>query len=176
MRFGPGSPGATFRSPLQFYLRSGMSSDEFGRIANDITVSSGAYIVGRVNVSTASPAVLTCLPGLTADLAQQLVSYRQSNPDRATNSIAWVVDALGQNNSTALQALAAGDYITVQSYQFSADVAALGPYGRGYRRVRLVFDTSNGTPQVIYRQDLSHLGWALGRQVRETWCLAKAKR
>ncbi len=166
----------TFRSPLQFYLRSGMSSDEFGLIANDITVTSGAYIRGRVNVNTASPVVLACLPGLTDDLAQQLVSYRLANPDRITNSIAWVADALGQNNSTTLQTLAAGDYITVRSYQFSADVAALGPYGRGYKRVRFVFDTSNGTPQIIYRQDLSHLGWALGRQARDTWFLANTKR
>ena len=60
--------------------------------------------------------------------------------------------------------------------QISADIAALGPNGRGYRRIRFVFDTSEGSPKIIYRQDLTHLGWALGKEVRNTWLLAKATR
>ncbi len=163
------------RSPLEFYTRSQMKPEEFGQIANDITVSSGAYLEGRVNVNTASATVLACLLDGDVATAQQLVSYRQMNTDKLT-SIAWVVEALGQNNTGALQSLAAGDYITTQSYQFTADVAALGPHGRGYRRTRFVIDTCEGTPKILYRQDLSHLGWALGRDVRSTWLLAKEMR
>jgi type II secretory pathway component PulK len=166
---------ATYPSLLRFYTQSGMTLDEFGQIATDLTVASGAYIEGRVNVNTASAAVLGCLPGMSADLAQQLVAYRHANPDRLS-SIAWVVEALGQNNSAALQALGSGDFLTTQSYQFTADVAAVGPHGRGYRRVRFVFDTSDGLPKIIYRQDFSHLGWALGREVRQTWLSAKETR
>ena len=168
-------PVATFRSPLQFYQLSRMTSDEFAAIANQITVTNGSYILGRVNVNTASAAVLASLPGLDSnpDLAQTLVDYRQTNPDKLT-SIAWVVDALGQNNSSVLTALMAADCITAQSYQFTADVAALGPNGRGYRRMRFVFDTCDGAPKIIYRQDLTQLGWALGKEVRDKWVLAKA--
>ena len=111
--------------------------------------------------------MLACLLGGDTAVAQQLVNYRQSNPNNLT-SIAWVVEALGQSYPDALAALAAGDYITTQSYQFTADVAALGPYGRGYRRVKFVFDTSDGTPRIVYRQDLTHLGWALGKEVRQS--------
>ena len=160
----------TFRSPLEFYVKSGMTVDEFGSIANKITVTNGAYIEGRVNVNTASPAVLACLPGIsdTPDLAQTLVNYRETNPDKLT-SVAWVADALGQNNASALSALQTNDCITTLSYQFSADIAALGPHGRGYRRTLFVFDTCDGTPKIIYRQDRTHLGWALGKEVRQTW-------
>jgi len=80
--------------------------------------------------------------------------------------VAWVVDAIGQNSGDVLTALQAADCMTTMSYQFTADVAALGPHGRGYRRVRFVFDTSEGTPKIIYRQDLTHLGWALGADLR----------
>jgi DNA uptake protein ComE-like DNA-binding protein len=165
----------TFRSPLEFYLKSGMTVDEFGSIGNKLTVTNGAYIEGRVNVNTASAAVLECLPGIsdTPDLAQTLVSYRQTNPDKLT-SVAWVADALGQNNSSAIGALATNDCITTLSYQFSADVAALGPHGRGFRRTLFVFDTCDGTPKIIYRQDRTHLGWALGKEVRQIW-LANAQ-
>jgi type II secretory pathway component PulK len=178
---GPGRPPATtgpsitLRSPLAFLLQSTMTAEEFAAIADYITVSSAEYVSGRVNINTASPYVLACLPGLNLDLAIAIADYRRQNPDKLA-SIAWIVDALGSNNAAALQALAQRDCITARSYQYSADIAALGPYGRGYRRVRLVFDTSSGKPEIVYRQDLSHLGWALGRYVRDTWLLAKNTR
>jgi type II secretory pathway component PulK len=184
----PGTPGAPggggvvtvvtavpFKSPLAFYRKSGMTSTEFALIGTNLTVASGNYILGRVNINTASAAVLACLVGGDTGVAQQLVNYRQSNPNNLT-SIAWIVDALGQSYPDALAALASGDYITTQSYQFTADIAALGPYGRGYRRVKFVFDTSDGTPRIVYRQDLTHLGWALGKEVRQNLLLAKETR
>jgi type II secretory pathway component PulK len=162
---------ATFSSPLQFYIRSGMTADEFAPIADHITVATGNYISGRININTAPAAVLGCLPGMSSDSVQQIITYRQQNPDQLT-SITWLVAALGQN-SAALRTLAAGDYITTHSYQFTADIAALGPFGRGYRRVKFVFDTSSGNPQIVYRQDLTHLGWALGRYVRHDYLAAR---
>jgi type II secretory pathway component PulK len=162
----------TFTSPLQFFVRSGMTSSEFGQIFTNITVSTNRYIVGRVNVNTASATVLGCLLNGDLTAGQLLVNYRASNPTALT-SIAWVITALGQSYASDLEALEAGDYITTQSYQFTADVAALGPHGRGYRRAKFIFDTSSGTPQIIYRQDLTHLGWALGTDVRHDWLVAK---
>lgn len=173
---GPGGGGGqqpvpVFGSLLQFYLAgfqtAAMTADEFAQIYNDITTTNAAFTIGRVNINTAPAVVLACLPGMDLGTAQQLVNYRQSNPASLT-SIAWIVDALG-SSSAALQSLAQGDYITTHSYQFTADIAAVGPFGRGYRRVRFVFDISEGTPKIIYRQDLSRLGWALGRQTRDTW-------
>ena len=158
-----------------------MTSDEFAAIAGDITVTN-APVDGRLNINTASePALAALLAGIGVDpnsvqsLAQQIVDYRESNIGGANmGSVAWLVDALGPT-STAVTALALGDYITTQSYQFTADIAALGPYGRGYRRVKFVFDISQGTPVIIYRQDLSRLGWALGKKVRDTWVTKTAQ-
>jgi type II secretory pathway component PulK len=151
-----------------------MTSTEFASIATNLTTVAATrpYIEGRVNVNTAPTAVLACLLNGDNSAAQQLVSYRQTNPN-SLGSIAWVIDALGQNFPTDLQALESWDCITTQSYQFSADIAAVGPHGRGYRRVRFVFDTSNGTPQIVYRKDLTNLGWALGKEARQKWMLAK---
>jgi hypothetical protein len=160
---------------LQFFDKSGMTMDEFALIATNLTTISGTYIDGRVNVNTASAAVLTCLLAGDTAGAQQLVAYRQSNPNNLT-SVAWVKDALGQSYGTDLTALEAADCITTLSYQYTADIAATGPYGRGYRRVKFVFDTSSGTPKIVYRQDLTHLGWALGKEVRQNLLLAKGTR
>jgi type II secretory pathway component PulK len=154
--------------------RAGMSDSDFANIYTNCTTTNATYIRGRVNVNTASEDVLTALfEGLnngdeeTADsAAQTLVNYRQQNTNNL-NSIAWVYDALGTGNST-LATLERGDYLTTRSYQFTADIAAVGAFGRGYRRVKFIFDVSNGTPIVIYRQDLTRLGWALGEKTRQS--------
>jgi DNA uptake protein ComE-like DNA-binding protein len=159
-------PNGTFRSPLEFYVRShqrqnGMTADEFAQIADSLTVTNGTYVEGLVNVNTASEAVLACLPGVGTDRAASLVNYRQSNSANQLRSVAWIAEVLDANNAIQL-----GPYITARSYQYTADVAAVGRLGRGYRRTRFVFDTADGTPRLVYRQDLSHLGWALGRRAR----------
>ncbi len=153
----------------------GMSSDDFAKIYPTVTTSTASYIRGRVNINTASETVLTALfMGLgidesTADsAAQTLVTYRQQNPDNL-NSVAWMIDALGASSPVVMTTASSGDYVTARSYQFTADIAAVGPYGRGYRRVKFIFDTSDGTPKIIYREDLSQLGWALGDKARQTW-------
>jgi len=79
---------------------------------------------------------------------------------------------MGENNDA--NAIQAGPYITTRSYQYTADIAAVGPHQRGYQRTRYVLDTSEGAPIVVRRQDLTHLGWALGKDTR-TDLLALAK-
>lgn len=144
-----------FATPLSLYVRCqaspiNMTSDEFAQIFPCITARSDTnYIQGRININTASAEVLACLPGIsdTPDLAQTLVDYRSANGDKL-GSPAWLVDALGSSDATTLQTLASVDCVTTQSYQFTADIAAVGHHGRGYRRTRFVFDTCDGTPRI----------------------------
>ena len=147
--------GTAATNLLQFYIRSGMTVDEFAQVEGLFSVSDTPK-EGLVNVNTASQTVLSCIPGIGTDKAPSLVAYRQGASDKL-KTVAWVLDVLDQ--ASALQA---APYITTHSYQFTADIAAVGSYGRGYQRVKFVFDTSSGTPQVVYRQDLTRLGWALG--------------
>ena len=150
------------QSVLEFYSRSRLSAEDFAKIETDITAAAGAVMEGRVNVNTASAAVLTCIPGIGEDKAAELVSYRLSNTG-AADTVAWVTKVL-----SADEIRQAGPLLTGQSYQFIADIAAIGKFGRGYRRTKFVFDTTEGTPKIVYRQNLSGLGWALGKETRQT--------
>ncbi len=155
----------------------GMSSDDFAKIADNIPTANSTnvtYFTNRLNINTASQDVLTALfVGLTNTMdeqtaegaAQTVVTYRQQNPNNLS-SVAWLYDALG-STSPILTELARGDYVTTKSYQFTADIAAVGAFGRGYRRVKFIFDISEGAPKILYRQDLSRLGWALGEKARQ---------
>ena len=153
--------GPAAASPLDVFVRGKMTGDEFAKIADHLTVTNGTYVEGLININTATKEVLACIPGIGFDKASSVIAYRQSNPDKLT-TVAWLAEAIEPNN-----AVQAGPYVTVHSYQFTADVAAVGEFGRGYRRVKFVFDTSDGTPKIVYRQDLTDLGWALGTQTRQ---------
>jgi len=151
---------ATYTSVLQFYVQSGMPESDFQQIEPYLM---NTNTKGLINVNTATATALACIPGIGLTLAPQVLASRQSNPPQ-TASITWLKTALGGDPTVAAEV---GPYVTPYSYQYTADVAAVGHYGRGYRRVRFVFDCSSGTPLIVYRQDLTHLGWALGKKLHD---------
>ena len=122
---------------------------------------------GLINVNTASETVLTWL--FDAEKASALVAARL-NRAQPTRDMTWAIEILDDALPQA------GPYLTGSSYQVSADVAAVGRNGRGYRRARFVIDRSSGTPQIVYRRNLAPLGWALGREVRQELALKKEVR
>ncbi|HEY3861108.1 MAG TPA: helix-hairpin-helix domain-containing protein [Verrucomicrobiae bacterium] len=150
-------------SVLDFYIRSassGMSQSQFQEIEPYLVNPSQT---GMIDINTATATALACVPGIGSNMAPQVLSYRQSNPPQSP-TISWLVTAM-ENNQAALEA--AGPYVTAYSFQFAADIAAVGHNNRGFRRVRFVFDCSSGTPLIVYRQDLTHLGWALGKKLHD---------
>ena len=168
-RFGPQRAGEItrrignreFTSVAEFMGESEMTAEEFARVHTDLTHRDGV-VQGLVNVNTASETVLACIPGIGVDNAPALVAYRLAHPDVLT-SFAWLKEVLTPNIIVR-----AGPFITDQSYQFSADVAAVGRFGRGYCRAKTIFDLSAGTPRIVYHQDLTAYGWALGAQTRQS--------
>ncbi len=158
--------GPPMRSLLEYYVRhinDGLTESQFETIYDSITVSNGT-MTGMINVNTASRVALESLDGMTSAIVETLIRYRSANPDHI-KSIAWVATAL---KITALADLPqCHPQLTTHTYQVAADIAALGLHDRGYRRVKYVFDTSSGVPQIIYRQDLTHLGRALGKDIRD---------
>lgn len=157
--------GGNVNSVLRFYADSGMTADEFALVHTYLSASNEAQ-EGLINVNTASEAVLECIPGIGIDNASTLVAFRAANPSRL-DSMAWVTEVIDE------EAIAeCGPYLTDQVYQINADIASVGAHGRGYYRVRYIIDDADGTPIVLFRRNLTHLGWALGREVREQIQLA----
>ncbi|MBE7558284.1 general secretion pathway protein GspK [bacterium] len=156
-------PGGQFRSLLEFYYRGQITLDEAALLEDVLTVSDGDEIRGLVNIITAPEPVLLCLPGIGEEGAPAVIAYRQNKTADELATVAWLLAALAPE-----RALEAGPYITVKSYQWTADVAATGRNGRGLARIQWVFDLAGGQPTTLYRRDLSHLGWPLGVDLRAT--------
>jgi DNA uptake protein ComE-like DNA-binding protein len=151
-------------SVADFMVTSQITAEEFALVHTELTATTATtgIATGLVNVNTASAAVLSAIPGIGTNYASALVAYRQSHPDEMT-SFAWLTQVM-----PAAAIRQAGRYLTDESYQFSADIAAVGKNGRGYCREKVVFDMSTGKPRIVYRQDLTAYGWALGANTRRT--------
>lgn len=145
---------------LQLVKLSGMTEDEAGQVADSVTVSTAPYILGRVNVNTASLEVLSCIPGIE-DKAADVIAARAQRSATATD-VSWLAPVLDADGCKK-----AGPYVTTQSWQVSVDIAAVGQNGRGYRRALFIIDRTGDTPKVVYRRNLSGLGWALGDDARQ---------
>jgi DNA uptake protein ComE-like DNA-binding protein len=149
-------------SVADFMVTTQMRAEEWVLIHTDLTATTANNGVaqGLVNVNTASYAVLSAIPGIGTEYASALVEFRAANPDQLT-SFAWLTQVLSPGNIRR-----AGRYITGVSYQFSADIAAVGANGRGYCRAKVIFDMSTGRPRIVNRQDYTSYGWALGAATR----------
>lgn len=159
--------GVTCSGPLDFLVKTGMNPDDFDKVYADMRMEE---LQGKINVNTATQSVLSRIPGLETRAAD-LVSARlaRTQPD---SSLSWVRTTLGDD--TLVSQIA--PYLTGRTYQVSADIAAVGQNGRGYRRTRFVIDLRTGSPRVIYRKNFTSLGWALGPDVRLQWTGQLSKR
>ncbi len=156
----PISPSYT--SIMDFYFWARLTIEEFEQIADRLTVSNEETLSGLVNVNTAPKEVLLCLPELEEADVDALLSYRRSSND--LDSVAWVARVLDQDKVRAI-----GSYITVRSFQYSADIICLSGNGRAYKRYRAVFDTQGGQqPQVVYWKSLTRFGWPLEEDIVAT--------
>jgi len=152
-----GAEAGNLGSALEFYLRSGISEEEFDEVDDALTTQEGDYVMGLVNVNTASRDVLACIPGIGEEYADELVSVRSGREAEELTTVAWVTEVLPEEN-----AVLAGPYLTAKSYVFGADVVAVGLNGRGFRRDWLVLDTAGDGVTLVYRRDLTRCGWPLG--------------
>jgi competence ComEA-like helix-hairpin-helix protein len=70
-----------------------ISQDLLLDIADQLTTDSSQDLAGAININTAGISVLACLPGMDRQLAQAIVSYRQSQG--FFPNIAWLLEVPG---------------------------------------------------------------------------------
>jgi competence ComEA-like helix-hairpin-helix protein len=119
-------------------------------IADDLTVGSAEEQPGAVNINTASPEVLACLPGVSDELAQAIVSYRKSAGFFA--NIAWLLKVDGMTRDVFKQ-LAARVCARSETFRILSEgkVTSTGARKRIQVIVRL---GENEVETLSYREDL----------------------
>ncbi len=126
-----------------------ISQDLLLEIADDITVGDQNDTKGAVNINTASLDVLACLPGVSRELAQAIISSRQSNGFFPNIAHLLKVDGMTRDIFKQL-----APRITVRSDTFrilsEGRVKSTGTRQRIQEIVRI---TADGLTTLSYRED-----------------------
>lgn len=172
-----------FRNIFDFAIKTKMKSSELAQVEDLLTSSPAKTLSGKVNVNTTSEQVLMCL-GLQQSDADAIINQQPtaqgsfgnsatssvgtssgstgtSSAASPTTSISWIMDVLKPQ-----QAVQIGDMLTGKSYFYSADIVAVTADGRSFRRVRIVVDARSSPPLIVYRKDLTSMGWPLSDDIR----------
>jgi type II secretory pathway component PulK len=140
------------------WIESGVGAAELPMVLDRLTTQptgKNKPLVGLVNANTAPLEVLAALPGMDANLAQQIVDARSELDAETKASVAWLYTQ-GLLDADAFKKVA--PYLTARSFQYSVRCVGFGvPCGR-FRVVEAVIDVSGGTPRVVYTRDISRLG------------------
>jgi len=113
----------------------GVGASEWATILDALTVSDDPYILGRVDLNTASAEVLAAIPGISKESAALIVQAREGLSDGERISVAWPA---AQGIIATEDFVKAVDHLTTRSMQWRVRVEA-GTVSR---------DTSGGAEQL----------------------------
>ncbi len=144
-------PGQATRSPL--------TDEELPVVLDKLTaVSAGGRataLLGLINVNTAPARVLATVPGIDADLAEQIVARRAELYADTRATTAWVYTT-GLVDADAFKAIA--PRLTARGRQFRVRCVGFGvPSGR-YTVLEAVIDLAGGRARIAYLRDLTRMG------------------
>ena len=138
-----------------------VESDALALIAKRITLgassSSSTSAGGGAGLSNLRLSGAMNSPGGLSGLSSGSVSSSISTADLYNPW--WVAEAISPQKAAVI-----GGRITTRTSRYSADIVSVSGNGRSFRRCRIVVDAQK-TPTVIYRQDLTHLGWPLAPEI-----------
>jgi DNA uptake protein ComE-like DNA-binding protein len=154
---GPAGAGPTTAEPVATGARSGaptgprlITPETLMEIADDVTATDDDEQAGVINVNTAGPEVLACLPGLTPELAQAIVAHRRSAG--FFPNVAWLLKVDGLSPEILKQLW---PKVTVRSETFRILGEGRVPSTGARQRVEKIVRLTRGSFQTLsYREDL----------------------
>lgn len=148
------------RAPLQSVAEllqiPNLDEASFAIAVDELTMSADPQLPGRINVNTAARAVLAGLPGLTSDDVSAIMA-RRSDAAEDLASPAWLLRVISRQKLGPIL-----DLVTTRSYQFTVHAAvSLDDRPEMIRRIEAVVDRSYAPMRVLWRRDITFLGFPI---------------
>jgi len=135
---------------------SPVTADMLPVLLDRLTVSDMmAQQVGLINVDTAPPEVLVCIPGLTEEEASAIVAKRSQLSGEEKKTPAWLVTS-GVLSPERFMLI--NNSVTARSIQFSGDVIGFADHTGTYRRLQVVLEMQGHFARLKYFREISSLG------------------
>ncbi len=154
----PGGSGPT-RLKNPFTSDTAAMSTYLPKLFDNCTTDSGKSTAGRININQAPRTVLLCIPGMTSDLADQIISNRI--PDQASPSAkadqtcpAWPVIEGVMPLATIKSML---PYITAGGSVYRAQIIGHFDKGNPVARLQVLLDATQRPTRVLLWKDMSRM-------------------
>ncbi len=129
------------------------------QMMDNMSISEGRTIPGRLNINQAPRSLLAGIPGITDEIVEGILSNRVQDPD--ANGLTpqkhetWLMTALVVDieKMKMLQ-----PFVCAGGDVYRAQVIGYFEGGAASSRVEIVIDRTNPTPRIVFWRDLSHLG------------------
>ena len=152
-----GRRGASLKNP--FTTDTAAMGQYLPELFDNCTTVSGKSIAGRININQAPRTVLLCIPGMTSDLADQIISNRQPDPAAAAakpdqTCPAWPLIE-GVMDLKTMKAML--PYITAGGSVYRAQIIGHFDKGNPVARLEVLLDATQHPTRVLFWKDMSHL-------------------
>jgi len=132
-------------------------------VTDKLSITADEMIMGRINVNRCSREVLSGLPGMTEEIANNIVGTRVigSSGQQLSNALdshattAWLMN---EGVLTLEQMRALDPYVTARGDAYRAQVVGYFDEGGPITRLEVVVDAVKQPPEILFQRDLSDLG------------------
>ena len=130
------SPNSEGETKTESTGKKAFSKEKFAQVAGFLTVNEEPVLQGRINLNTADYEVLACLPGVTEDIAREIVRTRESQANGFT-TLATLLDIEGMSIDAFKQVC---PHVSIRSDVFRVRSFGVLENGNVYRSVEAVID------------------------------------
>ncbi|MEM7558746.1 MAG: hypothetical protein AAF394_06455, partial [Planctomycetota bacterium] len=152
------SPGKTITLQSPFSSAAVANSDYLERLLDEVTTTSSSTIVGRVDLTEASPWVLNSIPGISEDTVNRIVEAREDDPSvRQATTVGWLVDkrVVGLDTLKELE-----PFLTNRSDVYSTQAVGYRDAKSAVFRMTVILDTMEGS--ALWRRPQTWHAWGSG--------------
>jgi type II secretory pathway component PulK len=147
---GGGGRGAVLQNP--FTTDTSAMGQYLPKLFDNCTTVSGTSIPGRININQAPRPVLLCIPGMTSDLADQIISNRVPDPTAPTAQAdrtcpAWPLIEGIMPLATMKSIL---PYITAGGSVYRAQIIGHFDKGNPVARLEVILDATQNPTRVLF--------------------------
>jgi hypothetical protein len=129
-------------------------------LLDHVSVNRNAWIPGRINLNQAPWAILANIPGMSPEVADQIIANREmsdaaeeSDPNRRFET--WI---LTTGIVTLQEMRTLTPFVTAGGDVYRAQIVGYFEDGGASSRAEAVIDATQSTPRVLFWRDISHLG------------------
>jgi DNA uptake protein ComE-like DNA-binding protein len=133
-------------------------ADYLPKLMDNVAVNAAETIPGRVNINQASRTVLLGIPGMTTDVADQIIGSRVPDLIEADPYKRYETWILSDGIVTLDEMKQMMPYVCARGSIFSAQIIGYFDGGGPSARIEIVLDATKKPPSVVFWRDMTNLG------------------